>query len=748
MMERFQDAFWNFLRRHAPLAALMGCLVGLTASILGTGRWRADLSALSTCYLLGALCGWALVRSRLKGWLAAAYSLGLSLLVCFFLAGQVGSLTMFRALSGDELWWMVNLRTLTALDLLRGGWCLPLTAGCPNLSLFYFTAAFLAWNAAAWLLWMTFRRWQALLGLLPSAALVVLALNFNRDGNFPLYWLVCAALLLLYAAYRGRLETWARLQVDYPELILENWLITGLVTVVLVYMVGWAASPQGWELVRDLLTPRPTPAAVSPANQKPDGKTPTPAATQDVPAVSGLTVRMPDMENIHVPLPKSDEAVMWVTLNEPAPLPPEAGEMAEQEQPPRHYWRAAIFAEYTGTGWKAAPDASPETRLNQTGIGRYSLKQHFEITAEYGDLLFAANAPVSTTAGLSLRAVAGDGLALVSGEPTQTDGVAVYDVFSEVSNASGLMLEEPRGSIPDAVKAVYLQLPETLPQRVRDLAARLTENAPNVFQKAQAVQNYLRFSYPYTLDVPPLPRGSDLVDNFLFESQGGFCSHYASAMVVLLRASGVPARLVTGFAMGEYDYDRKAYRVPARAAHAWVEVYFPVYGWVEFEPTAAFTPFDFSSPEMPTPAAAQKGGALAPVLNLPWQPALIGLGVLAGLVLSVRLLLRQRERVRSGWYLPENQVRRLYWELRRGLRAAGRSGTASITPLEYLAAMQNQLPTGLLAALTRATALYEQAVFTTRPVSAEQVRALRSLVRRTAWARLKLRWQRREKQKS
>jgi transglutaminase-like putative cysteine protease len=80
------------------------------------------------------------------------------------------------------------------------------------------------------------------------------------------------------------------------------------------------------------------------------------------------------------------------------------------------------------------------------------------------------------------------------------------------------------------------------------------------------------------------------VDYFLFESREGYCTYYASAMVVLLRLNGIPARIAAGFAQGDYDPTLGAYRVSESDAHSWVEAYFPPYGWVEFEPTASIQP--------------------------------------------------------------------------------------------------------------------------------------------------------------
>ena len=86
-----------------------------------------------------------------------------------------------------------------------------------------------------------------------------------------------------------------------------------------------------------------------------------------------------------------------------------------------------------------------------------------------------------------------------------------------------------------------------------DLAARIVAGASTPYQMATRIQDYLRLTYPYSLSVPPPAQGQDVVDYFLFEAQSGFCSYYASAMAVMLRSQGVPARVATGFATGTYD---------------------------------------------------------------------------------------------------------------------------------------------------------------------------------------------------
>jgi hypothetical protein len=140
---------------------------------------------------------------------------------------------------------------------------------------------------------------------------------------------------------------------------------------------------------------------------------------------------------------------------------------------------------------------------------------------------------------------------------------------------------------PEFVVATYLGLPDTVTQETRDLAAQIVaeSGATTPFEQTVAIQNYLRSNFTYQLDAGPAPGDRDVVDYFLFDSKAGRCDHYASSLSVMLRTLGVPTRIVTGLAPVPYDNEMSGYVYRGRNAHAWVEVYFPGFGWIPFEPT-------------------------------------------------------------------------------------------------------------------------------------------------------------------
>ncbi|MDN3438647.1 transglutaminase domain-containing protein [Planococcus sp. APC 3900] len=140
----------------------------------------------------------------------------------------------------------------------------------------------------------------------------------------------------------------------------------------------------------------------------------------------------------------------------------------------------------------------------------------------------------------------------------------------------------------------FLQLPDELPERVRDLAAEITAGAETVYDKTRAVERYFSISgFEYSQSDIPVPEADqDYVDQFLFETKRGYCDNFSSSMVVMLRSLNIPARWVKGFNEGELigtTGEIDTYQVTNNNAHSWVEAYMPGVGWMLFEPTIGFT---------------------------------------------------------------------------------------------------------------------------------------------------------------
>jgi protein-glutamine gamma-glutamyltransferase len=188
---------------------------------------------------------------------------------------------------------------------------------------------------------------------------------------------------------------------------------------------------------------------------------------------------------------------------------------------------------------------------------------------------------------------------------TMTDGLSTglslkrrttYKVWSDISLPPEQQLrDDALADLPEEIVRLYLQTPPKLDPRIRQLAHEITREAGAVkpFDKARAIETYLKTRFGYTLNLTI--NGDDPLAEFLFDVREGHCEYFATAMVVMLRTLGIPARLVNGFQMGEYNDVNQMFTVRESDAHSWVEVYFPrTKSWVEFDPTPAAGINDYS----------------------------------------------------------------------------------------------------------------------------------------------------------
>jgi hypothetical protein len=240
-----------------------------------------------------------------------------------------------------------------------------------------------------------------------------------------------------------------------------------------------------------------------------------------------------------------------------------------------------------------------------------------------------------------------------------------------------------------------------VPNRVYDLAREAAGLAaasapPTAYDQARAIESFLH-QYPYTLDLPHPPGDVDIVDYFLFDLQQGFCDYYASAMVVMARAVGLPARLGVGFLQQPGDA-AGVQTIRQVNAHSWAEVYFAGYGWVEFEPTAPFAapaaPTN-SAAGAPAPAATYEppiGPGLAipprtPRREMPWL-WLVGAAALA---LVAWRLWGRRLTAQATPRAPLDEVQATFARLEEGAAALGYAHRTGQTPAEFTHGLLGQL---------------------------------------------------------
>jgi transglutaminase-like putative cysteine protease len=165
--------------------------------------------------------------------------------------------------------------------------------------------------------------------------------------------------------------------------------------------------------------------------------------------------------------------------------------------------------------------------------------------------------------------------------------VSRYEATSDIATPPPNELRLAKHEYPAYISATYLRLP-ILDSRIPPLAAQITGSVTNDYDRAVAIEQYLRKGYGYTLQLPQT-REKDPIANFLFERKRGHCEYFASSMAVMLRTLGIPSRVITGFRSDEFNDITASYVVRAKDAHAWVEAYFPGYGWQMFDPTPSGT---------------------------------------------------------------------------------------------------------------------------------------------------------------
>ncbi|MEO3946150.1 transglutaminase-like domain-containing protein [Gorillibacterium sp. CAU 1737] len=296
-------------------------------------------------------------------------------------------------------------------------------------------------------------------------------------------------------------------------------------------------------------------------------------------------------------------------------------------------WRGVSKSRYTGSGWDSPepPGYASVPEFAKEESGARLLVQDVELAVPARGALFTGGEAAA------LQMIEGERgepypFARLSRSPLSGDvqvegaGPLRYRAVTRVPETDPEQLRVSAGSIPADIREAYLALPDSLPDRVRQLAHEVSGQASTAYEKVNAMKDYLASRYTYSLDATAPPNGTDFVDYFLFEEPGrrGYCDYFSSALAVLLRAEGIPTRYVRGFAPGEWSavqpnssdtgtMDFKGlsalaiggqavsgerrqtesadlpYQVTVRNsdAHSWVEVYYAGIGWVPVDPTPA-----------------------------------------------------------------------------------------------------------------------------------------------------------------
>jgi hypothetical protein len=512
-------------------------------------------------------------------------------------------------------------------------------------------------------------------------------------------------------------------------------LAVGALSVLLVGAAFLASTTSVKDLLDRFREQRPSASTEAHSSTKPGGHDPTITGAQDI---EELMAPHPILAGPEL----SEDLVMVISTGDLPRMPRSANPLA-----PYYYWRTITYERYDGHGW-----SNPNQPLEEISAGQDLLRQlpaeyklvHQEVHFRNGSAgrLYWANTLLQVDKPVQVvwhATVAGDLLSAFTREQAYAVDSVQLQLNPERLRAAGM--DYPAWLQP------YLTLPERVPERVLALARDLTASAASPYERAVAIQSYLR-KIPYSLDVPAPPGGLDAADYFLFDLKKGYCDYYATAMVVLSRAAGLPARFVTGYASGSYDPESASYLVRGLDAHSWAEIYFPGTGWVEFEPTASqpLPYWDTQSgeigpkfaPEQPRSKLIDTLWSLKPhVTTTAWLAFLIGIGF----VLSW-------EPLKTGWlarYRPAAALRIYYQQVRQTARPLTGLLPPSQTISEYRTVLDQKLEDlmggrwpgnwirGASRELDELSGSYNASLFTSQAPRQEQIMAARQ-----AW--LRLRW--------
>ncbi|MCA9945582.1 MAG: transglutaminase domain-containing protein [Ardenticatenaceae bacterium] len=451
--------------------------------------------------------------------------------------------------------------------------------------IFVFQTSLIYWGLGYTAAWYTFRLPRVWRVVIPTG-LVLLSVVYYYAGPRPLQMYLALYLLLamLFVARTYLVEQekgWLASSVRYEKRIWFNFVRAGFIASLLALVFAWGLPPlSASATVGDALN-----GARGPWREFQDNWTRMFSALRTY----GTNTTDPYQDTLVLGGPRTvgNTAVMDIIV--PRELP-------------YVYWQAKVYHTYKdGGGWDSLDDPFTEHFPDEGPINlpftadREVITQTVISYLPNSSLIYGAPDIIDVDRPINVYASRDtNGNQLVS----QVRAKFVlqlgdqYEVTSRLSLADASSLRDASTEYPDWVRQIYLQLPDSITPETLDLAEELTAPHDNPFDKAIAVRDYLRENIVYNDQIQATPDGIDPVHYTLFVSQEAYCNYYASAMAVMLRSQGVPARVVGGYAQGSFDPETSSYRVQASNSHTWVEVFFPEYGWIQFEPTASVPAWD------------------------------------------------------------------------------------------------------------------------------------------------------------
>ena len=694
---------------------LIGFMLVNLALSLEAADWSPGLDTLIIITSMAVIAGTLVSISRFGSFFAFIFAVITGAAAILYGLSDLAT----GVVSKQEAAYQIIERTLTWIDNAFSG-----QPGADTL-VFVLLLSILLWIISFNATWMYFRerrKWQA---ILPTGLAMLVNLYYAPNDlkvYFVLY-LVAAMLLLLRATLVEREERWYQDRIYFPFDIGFDVMRDGVIFILFVVLVSWVLPTAMAGDNQNLVNPLEDPwkqvkeewnRLFNTLNYGENGAAaPSVVFTPSHPLGGARSV--------------TNEPVMDVVTAV------------------NRYYQATVLDTYTSQAWELRNTVGVDLKKRALPMPEFEARRIITQTVtmrQLTNVIMGAPMPVNVSVPATARAIP-QGLTpeealtaeqigaselgmIISDEIIQPGGS--YTITSAISFASEEQLRNDDAEYGPDITERYLQLPDTVPQRVFDLAEEIAQGYDNPYDIAKAVEAYVR-KYPYNDQIPGPAPDQDAADYFLFIEKQGYCDYYATSMAVMLRHLGIPARLAQGYATGKYDPLTGAYRLLERDAHTWVEVYFPTYGWIQFEPTSSEPVIERQKESVVPPEDGGESGAikLTPparedldrnipvpgetlpetglgggVVNL-WQRVSANLGVilvllaLAGLAVIVLLARRMirapesRERVKVRKAEPDF-VEGLWGKLLWWGQRLGVPERPSLTPMEQAAAFARAIP--------------------------------------------------------
>jgi transglutaminase-like putative cysteine protease len=571
-------------------ALLIFLLTLMVARSTATAEWVGGIDVVTGVALGGALLLGVLALAPIP-WAAG---LGIGLVAGPVVAALAAGPALYVAHPGDTLsvslvgtWWTRLVAGAAPGDPL--GYALS-----TDTSFYLYLICVLMWVTGGWLSWSVLRWRRPMLGLVPgAAAFATNLLNFPGEQNgYTLAILVLTLALLLWTNYTSSIANATRARVRLTGDARWDFWESGLVAMAALIVLAILLPPLS-TVDRTIEVQNTAFSSWAKFQERLSHPSIFGHGTQGV-GTTGFSTEVA----LNGPLKKTHDIVFTYTYKSSSGI---------------RYFRGVNETQTFGGEWRYPNTIHLTQRISKNQLPGYSEDYQKQALTLYdvkmvsppignADILFYPGTLWLT----DRESIASEVILPADNTLTSIDrlssvppnSIGTYAVTTEYSTATEADLRQAGTAYPDWL-ASYSTLPSTgyrsagVLQRIHQLALKVTSAAGAItpYDKAKAIESYLRDNYKYNLDVKT-PVGQDPLDYFLFVSKQGYCEFFASAMGDMLRSLGIPTRLVNGFGPGTYDTTTNAWIVRGEDAHTWVETYFPGFGWIPFEPTAdgVYTP--------------------------------------------------------------------------------------------------------------------------------------------------------------